>query len=66
MRTTLILPILAAAAFAVSACGYTAGERAASGAVIGAAAGQVIGGDTESTLIGAGVGAIGGAVTAPN
>ena len=65
MRNILIVPLLAAAAFAVSACGYTTGERAASGAILGAAAGQAIGGDTESTLIGAGVGAVGGAVTSP-
>ena len=32
------------------------------GAAVGAVAGQLIGGDTESTLIGAGAGALGGAL----
>lgn len=32
------------------------------GAAIGAIAGQLIGGDTESTLLGAGAGALGGAI----
>ncbi len=32
------------------------------GGLLGAAAGQIIGGDTEATLIGTGVGALGGAI----
>lgn len=47
-----------------SGCGPTTpGERGAiGGAAVGAAAGQIIGRDTKSTLIGAGVGAVGGAL----
>lgn len=63
MRNPLIVPIMAAAAFAIAACGYTMEERAASGAIIGAAAGQAIGGDTESTVIGGAVGGAAGAAT---
>jgi osmotically inducible lipoprotein OsmB len=64
MRTMIIAPVLVAAAFAVSACGYTTEQRAASGAIIGAAAGQAIGGNTESTIGGAVVGGVAGAATA--
>lgn len=37
-------------------------DGAMGGAAVGAIAGQLIGGDTESTLIGAGAGALGGAL----
>ena len=37
-------------------------KGAAGGAAAGAVAGQLIGGNTKSTLIGAGVGALGGAL----
>jgi len=37
-------------------------EGAVGGAAVGAVAGQLIGGNTKSTLIGAGVGALGGAL----
>jgi len=37
-------------------------EGAVGGAAVGAVAGQLIGGNTTSTLIGAGVGALGGAL----
>jgi outer membrane lipoprotein SlyB len=37
-------------------------EGAVGGAAVGAIAGQLIGGNTTSTLIGAGVGALGGAL----
>ena len=37
-------------------------EGAVGGAAVGAVAGQLIGGNTSSTLIGAGVGALGGAL----
>ena len=45
----------------LSAC-TTTEQGAVGGAVAGAVAGQLIGGNTESTLIGAGVGAVGGAI----
>jgi osmotically inducible lipoprotein OsmB len=37
-------------------------EGAAGGAAVGAIAGQIVGGSTKATLIGAGVGALGGAL----
>lgn len=44
-------------------CQTTAAQDGAlGGAAVGAIAGQLIGGDTESTLIGAGAGALGGAL----
>jgi uncharacterized protein YcfJ len=43
--------------------GCTASQQGAvGGAAAGAVAGQLIGGDTESTLIGAAIGGVGGAV----
>lgn len=57
-------------AFALSACGYTPGQRAVSGGAIGAGAGAAIGAATGGSaatgaLIGGAAGALGGAVTAP-
>ncbi len=50
-------------AFLTSACQTTPAQDGAMwGGAIGAAAGQIIGGDTKATLIGAGVGALGGAI----
>ena len=47
----------------VGCAGMTpAQEGAVGGAAVGAVAGQLIGGNTTSTLIGAGVGALGGAL----
>jgi osmotically inducible lipoprotein OsmB len=40
-------------------------QRAATGAIGGAVAGQAIGGNTGATVAGAAIGAIGGAVTTP-
>ncbi len=49
--------------FLASACQTTpAQEGAMWGGAVGAVAGQLIGGNTESTLIGAGAGALGGAI----
>ncbi len=44
----------------VAGCESDAQTGALIGTVIGAGAGQAIGGDTEATLIGAGIGAVGG------
>ena len=44
----------------VAGCESDAQTGVLVGSVIGAGAGQAIGGDTESTLIGAGAGAVGG------
>lgn len=57
--------ILIGALIALTAAGcYTtpAQRGAMAGGAIGAAAGQIIGGDTEATLLGAGIGAISGAI----
>lgn len=56
---------------ALAACGHTPGERALSGAAIGAGSGAAIGAATGGTAatgaaIGAGVGAIAGAATTPD
>ncbi|MGG5810340.1 YMGG-like glycine zipper-containing protein [Falsiroseomonas sp. CW058] len=64
-----ILPLLGLA-FAVSACGYSAGDRAVSGGLLGAGAGAAIGAATgggvgTGALIGGAAGAAGGALTSP-
>jgi osmotically inducible lipoprotein OsmB len=64
MRIFLIVPAVAAT-LALAACGYTSEDRAVSGAVLGAAAGQAIGHDTASTVGGAVLGGVAGAATAP-
>jgi len=58
-------------ALALAGCGYSPGDRAASGGLIGAGAGAAIGAATGGSplagaLIGGAVGAVGGAVTSPN
>jgi osmotically inducible lipoprotein OsmB len=72
MTTRSLAPfvLLAALALGASGCGYNRGERALSGAGIGAAGGAIIGavaGGNPATgaLIGGGVGALGGALTSP-
>lgn len=65
MRRLIIIPILLATGAALSACGYTMEERAATGAIGGAIAGQVIGGDTGGTVAGAVIGGVAGAATTP-
>ncbi|HMA14526.1 MAG TPA: YMGG-like glycine zipper-containing protein [Kiloniellaceae bacterium] len=59
---------LVAAAFLLSACGSSTGDRGLSGAGIGAAAGTAVGAVTglgiiEGALIGAGAGGLTGALT---
>ena len=59
---------LVAAVLALSACGSSTGDRALSGAGIGAAAGTAVGavtglGIVEGALIGAGAGGLTGALT---
>ncbi|WP_426958004.1 hypothetical protein [Muricoccus radiodurans] len=65
-KTTLAL--LAVAGLGLGACGYSPGDRALSGGLLGAGAGAgvaaITGGNAGTgALIGAGVGAVGGAVT---
>ena len=65
MKKGLIsLCLLACIAFLSQGCvtSTPAQRGAVGGAAAGALAGQVIGGNTKSTLIGAGAGAIGGAL----
>lgn len=61
---TMLLPVMAASLLLVSACGTTTGERAGSGALMGAAGGALIGSLSADAgagaLIGAGAGALGG------
>ena len=71
MKTVLKIAAAAALVASLSACGYTMEQRAATGALAGAAssvhvaAGQVIGGDTGSTVAGAVLGGAAGAATTP-
>ncbi len=67
MRKTS-LAILALAGLSLGACGYSTGDRAVSGGLLGAGAGAgvaaVTGGNVGTgALIGGGVGAVGGAAT---
>lgn len=62
--------LLGAVSFSVAACGRTPGGRAVSGGLLGAGTGAgvsaVTGGNVGTgALIGGGVGAVGGALTAP-
>ena len=62
--------VLAALAFSLAGCGYSPGDRAASGGLIGAGGGAAIaaltgGAPLVGAAIGGAVGAIGGAVTSP-
>ena len=67
-RTVATGLVLAALAFGLAGCGYSPGDRAASGGLIGAGGGAAIAAITGgSPLVGAAIGgaagAIGGAVT---
>jgi osmotically inducible lipoprotein OsmB len=63
--------VLATLTLGLAACGYSPGDRAASGGLIGAGGGAAIaaitgGNPLVGAAIGAGAGAIGGAVTSGN
>jgi hypothetical protein len=64
------LALLALAGLSLGACGYTPGDRAASGGLLGAGAGAAVGSLSGNAgtgaLIGGAAGALGGAVTNPN
>ena len=67
-----ILPITAllVAGLGLTACGYSQGDRALSGGLLGAGAGAAIGavtgiGPGTGAVIGGAVGAVGGAATSP-
>jgi osmotically inducible lipoprotein OsmB len=67
---TRIGPSLVIIAVLLSGCGHTTGDRALSGAGIGAAggavAGALVGAPLEGAAIGAGAGALTGAATSPH
>ena len=65
MKTILKLAPVIGLVGLLTACGTTTEQRAATGAIGGAVAGQAIGGNTGATVAGAAIGAIGGAVTTP-
>ncbi len=65
MRKILKLAPVIGLAGLLAACGTTMEQRAATGAIGGAVAGQAIGGNTGATVAGAAIGAIGGAATTP-
>ena len=65
MRKFLMLAPAAVIAMALSACGTTTTERAATGALGGAAVGAVVSGDAKGALAGAAIGGIAGAATTP-
>lgn len=61
---TIIVSVVIASGLLLSACGTTTGERAGSGALMGAAGGALVGSLSANAgagaLIGAGAGALGG------
>jgi uncharacterized protein YcfJ len=62
MKNTVFAALLAvSSALTLSAC-TTTEKGAVGGAVAGALVGQAVGGNTESTLLGAAIGGVGGAV----
>ncbi|MFC7379829.1 glycine zipper 2TM domain-containing protein [Brevundimonas sp. GCM10030266] len=65
MKTILKLTPVIAVVGLLAACGTTMEQRAATGAIGGAVAGQAIGGDTGATVAGAAIGAVAGAATTP-
>ena len=66
MKTIIkFIPVVGAVAL-LAACGTTMEQRAATGAIAGAAAGQAIGGDTEATGAGAVIGGAAGAASRPD
>ncbi|HWA78776.1 MAG TPA: hypothetical protein VG848_00560 [Acetobacteraceae bacterium] len=71
MTRKLLVPlVLASLALGLAGCGYSPGTRALTGGAIGAGAGAGIaavtgGKPATGALIGGGVGAVGGALTAP-
>ena len=69
MRKTS-LALLALSALSLGACGYSTGDRAVSGGLLGAGAGGVIGSLSGNAgagaLIGGAAGAAGGALTSGN
>ena len=70
-RTIATALVLASFGLTLAGCGYSTGDRAASGGLLGAGAGAGIaaitgGSPLTGALIGGAVGAVGGAVTSHN
>jgi osmotically inducible lipoprotein OsmB len=70
-RTIALRALAGTLLLALAACGYTPGQRAASGGLLGAGGGAALGAVTgvgagTGALVGAGAGALGGAVTSPH
>jgi hypothetical protein len=70
-RDIATMLVLAGLGFVLVGCGYSTGDRAVSGGLIGAGAGAAIGAATGGSpltgaVIGGGVGAVGGALTSHN
>jgi osmotically inducible lipoprotein OsmB len=65
MRKLTILASAAALSLTLAACGTTTTQRAATGALGGAAVGGVVGGDLTGAAVGAAVGGVAGAATTP-
>ena len=71
LRATATTSVLLAMALGLAACGYSPGDRAASGGLIGAGAGAAVaaatgGAPLVGALVGGAMGAVGGAVTSPS
>lgn len=70
MRRMSLISIIGASLLILAGCGYNRGDRALSGAAIGAGAGAaggaIAGHPAEGAAIGAGAGAATGALTSPN
>lgn len=65
MKRTASLTAIALVLVSLAGCGYSRGDRALSGAAIGAGAGALIGGDVTGAIVGGAAGAAIGASTAP-
>ena len=70
-RTIATTLVLAGFALSLAGCGYSTGDRAVSGGLLGAGAGAAVGAVTGGSpltgaLIGGSIGAVGGAVTSHN
>lgn len=61
MKNTLFAALVALSSVAALSACTTTEKGAVGGAVAGALIGQAVGGNTQSTLIGAGIGAVAGA-----
>jgi osmotically inducible lipoprotein OsmB len=65
MRKIFIGAPAVALALGLAACGTTTTERAATGALGGAAIGAAVSGDAKGALAGAAIGGVAGAATTP-